>query len=76
MMNFDRRHFTSKSAGMGPVVGLEVLEIPVMDAHFSAAFLSCLSNLEYYKSVITEEDADRVWSCVQNAVQVMMEENT
>ena len=25
-------------------------------------------------SIISEEDADRVWSCVENAIQVMAEE--
>ena len=30
--------------------------------------------LFYFRySIVTEEDADRVWSCVENAVQMMVE---
>ena len=28
-----------------------------------------------FHSVITEEDADRVWLCIENAIKVMTEEN-
>jgi hypothetical protein len=38
-----------------------------------SCLLSCLlSCLPLHCSVITEEDADRVWSCVENAIQMMM----
>jgi hypothetical protein len=28
---------------------------------------------KFQRSIVTEEDADRVWSCVENAVQLMAE---
>jgi hypothetical protein len=27
----------------------------------------------FLRSIVTEEDADRVWSCVENAVKMMVE---
>ncbi len=36
--------------------------------HFAISIFSIL-----IFSIVTEEDADRVWSCVENAVRVMAE---
>ena len=35
--------------------------------------IACFKHPHLIGSIVTEEDADRVWSCVENAVQVMAE---
>ncbi|CAB9506333.1 expressed unknown protein [Seminavis robusta] len=59
------------SCKFGPCVGVE------HEDYYGTVALEGMTQDEFgascFHNIITEEDADRVWACVENAVEVMME---
>lgn len=59
------------SCRMGPCVAIE------HDDFFGTVALEGMTSEEFssdaFLNIVTEEDADRVWSCVENAVKLMVE---
>mmetsp|Transcript_59177 Transcript_59177/g.144657 ORF Transcript_59177/g.144657 Transcript_59177/m.144657 type:complete len:786 (+) Transcript_59177:280-2637(+) len=62
------------SCALGPCVGIE------HEDFYGFVSLEGMTDDEFgskaFHNVVTEEDADRVWSCVEDAVKVMAEDNS